>query len=623
VISFSEAKAELPNFPSCSPKDPGVYVDQQPGRIFLLDIKTDQKSQLYIISVESELERDGAILQTISPMYGFETGNTFTAATRHSPVTAPITGPGTISGVFSGVDSASILVSGSFGGGNSATTLSKTTCAAYLSDFASLSRQAASILAFAAAHPPPPLPPPPLPLPLPPLKPGTVESPGDYLLRAARAVVDSGRVDDPATVASLLHLSIAETRHSVWGECPAGGDRIDDNYAITGSNWFHPLPTGDQHMIIQVPFQMGDLPPPPNPPPSYGKQTETVLGDPNIGYSSVGTLRCHDLNQNQLYVSLTFNNIPAYACISEAQIKAVFPEAAPPAPFFDPFGRKPDFVFSNAGTSVRFEMTLYPGVADPHHQPVCLMDMSINGGFQYGPLHRFDVSFTPPVVSEAGVISPRTSQTPPTDPGTYLLHVVKVVTDGGRVDDPAVVANLLHASLTPIDYENDGVISCPTKPAMQGHVYLDYLITGNTWFHALPTGKRVLVKGFSTMSAVKLTNLPIGDPTLSYNIAGQVACTKSSSDGVSAQITFDNIPPYACISTAQIKSFFPSAYHPTGLPKWAIADLRYSNADSNVDFTMTTSTYPGAPAHQPVCLKAINIGASYPWGGLHKLDVGT
>ena len=448
--------------------------------------------------------------------------------------------------------------------------------------------------------------------------------PGDYLLHAVKAVADSGRPDDPATVAALLNLPFSETSHSVWGGCPAGGDRIDDNYAVTGSNWFHPLPTGEPHMIIQIPFQVGDVPIRGPLPPSWGKPIQTVLGDPDIGYSSTGTLRCADLNQNQLFVSLTFNNIPAYACISEAQIKAAFPEAGPPPPNPYPFHPPPpEFVYSNAGTLVQFQMTLYPGVPDPHHQPVCLMGMSINGRFQYGPLHKFDVSFTPPVASAAGVISPRARQTPLTNPGTYLLRVVKTMTDGGRADDPAIVADLLHASLTPINYENDTVTSCPITHVMQGHVSLDYLITGNTWFHALPTGKRVLVKGFAATFAVKLTNIPIGDPTLSYNIRGQVACTKSSSDGVGAQITFDNIPPYACIDTAQIKSFFPNAYHPTNLPKWAIADLQYSNTDANVDFTMTTSTFPGAPAHQPVCLKAINISASYPWGGTHKLDVGT
>ena len=183
-------------------------------------------------------------------------------------------------------------------------------------------------------------------------------------------------------------------------------------------------------------------------------------------------------------------------------------------------GWGPDFEYSTPNTQVEFQMTLRPGVTDPHHQPVCLMNMHVGGRSQFGPLHKLDLSFTPPVASEAGVISPRaSSQTLPTDPGTYLLHVVKAVTDSGRADDPATVANLLQVSLTPVNYENHGVISCPATPAMQGNVSLDYLITGNTWFHALPTGKRVLVKGFSTIFAVKLVNLPSAIPHFPTTLA--------------------------------------------------------------------------------------------------------
>lgn len=459
--------------------------------------------------------------------------------------------------------------------------------------------------------------------------------PGDYLLRAVKAVVDSGRAYDPGTVAPLLHMSFTETSHGVMGangggECPGGGHRIDDGYAVTGNNWFHSLPTGQQHMIIQVPF-LSDIPIPPNAPPSYGKQTETVLGDPGIGYSSIGVLRCANVNQNSLYVSLTFNNIPSYACISEAQIKAVFPEGSSPAFAPGPFERKPDFVYSNAGTSVQFEMTLYPGVPDPHHQPVCLMDISIGSRFQYGPKIGPDLSFTPPVPFDTGTaFSSASNRTPQPDSGVYLLRAVKFVADSGRIDDPEIVSKMLHLSLSAGDYGNTIDLSCSTQPRGQSYVSLDYLMTGQTWFHPLPTGKRVLVKGFPNIFAVKLADIPIGDPAFSYNVGGQVGCTKSSADGIGALIIFDDIPPYACISTAQIKAIFPSAHPRTIGPRlyWGDlgysndgADLQYTDDNANVDFTMTSSARPGVPANQPECLKTIGIDAFYPFGGSHRLRI--
>jgi hypothetical protein len=178
-------------------------------------------------------------------------------------------------------------------------------------------------------------------------------------------------------------------------------------------------------------------------------------------------------------------------------------------------------------------MTLHPGVTDPYHQPVCLMDMSIGGRFQYGPKISPDLGFTPPVPSNTGTaFSSASNQTPQPAPGAYLLRAVKFVTDSGRVDDPVIVASLLHLSLSAGNYSNAIDLSCSTEPRGQSYVSLEYLTTGQTWFHPLPTGKRVLVKGFPNIFSIKLADIPIGDPAFSYNVGGQVGCTKSSADGI-------------------------------------------------------------------------------------------
>ena len=45
-----------------------------------------------------------------------------------------------------------------------------------------------------------------------------------------------------------------------------------------------------------------------------GKQTEAPLGDPQFGYGTTGVLRCAQSNENKVFGSVNFNNIPAYAC---------------------------------------------------------------------------------------------------------------------------------------------------------------------------------------------------------------------------------------------------------------------------------------------------------------------
>jgi hypothetical protein len=197
--------------------------------------------------------------------------------------------------------------------------------------------------------------------------------PGDYLLRTAKAVADSGQVDNPAAVSDLLHMTLTRSGHGVMGpgpeSCPAGGHRVDNNYAVVGNDWFHPLPTGKQHMLIQYRSRH------PN-----GKQTEVALGNPQIDYGTLGLLGCATPSQNSIIGYIDFNNIPAYACISEAQIKAIFPNTLPLPPVTSG-GWGDDFDYLNADAQVSFQMTLQPGVTDPHHQPVCLMHMHIDGRY--------------------------------------------------------------------------------------------------------------------------------------------------------------------------------------------------------------------------------------------------
>jgi hypothetical protein len=250
--------------------------------------------------------------------------------------------------------------------------------------------------------------------------------PGDDLLRAMKLVVDSGRADDPASTGALLHLNLVRTAGSLNppGTCPAGAYQFENEYGVIGDSWFHSLPTGKKDMRLAN--IVGDI----------GMRGYRTVGDPAFRYF-INSEDGHQTNCAGPGVGLVrsiidFNNIPSYACISEAQIAAIFPKifliqygvpsnisyfeylargqysgpvvlphVDPNRPYDTPVTGYVGVDKSKPYAYVDFTMTEAP----LDNQPPCLLDLHLDAGYRYGPLHRPDTSkFVPYQPPDSGCL---------------------------------------------------------------------------------------------------------------------------------------------------------------------------------------------------------------------------
>jgi hypothetical protein len=227
----------------------------------------------------------------------------------------------------------------------------------------------------------------------------------------------------------------------------------------------------------------------------------------------------------------------------------------------------------------------------------------------------------------------------PASPAARLLLLAKRVADSGETDDPASVARLLHLSITLSTRNISSPASCAESPDQSRGATNTYIITGNSWFHALPSGKRLIVyqpdPEWHNHPDAKPKTGPIGDPKIEYLISGSLACRGTSpQNGISATITFDNIPAYACIDFKLAATILPpgpsSILGGPGTDGYQGPDMAYASQDSIVFFNSTFGPPWAVPSwwtknsdtllNQPNCLKTIEIASRYPFGPRHKFD---
>jgi len=234
-------------------------------------------------------------------------------------------------------------------------------------------------------------------------------NPGDDLLREAKAVVESGRADDPAAVARLLHLRLIRQNLNLSppSACPAGAFQFDDDYTASPSSWFHNLPTGIKNMRLA-----------------------NIVGDIGMpGFKTVGDPRFTDTIQSGLYpqdgcvgpglglvrTTMDFENIPGYACISLNQVLTDFPKTV-----LISYGVPTNisyFRYKVTGQYLRSVVLPYVDKNNPYatavtgpadlnanlpyafidftmteapldNQPPCLLNLTIKAAYNYGPLHK-------------------------------------------------------------------------------------------------------------------------------------------------------------------------------------------------------------------------------------------
>lgn len=459
-------------------------------------------------------------------------------------------------------------------------------------------------------------------------------APGPKLLLLAKQVADNGQSDQPVKVANILHLAFTLSTHEERGpaSCSASPDQgqySSDSYVITGDNWFHPLPTGKDLLIDEGPDPFG------NP----------VSGPPAFTYTVTSQRSCSTTGfRDGVSVDIVFDNIPAYACISGDEARAIFspspglmgPTGTAGAPvvdlgyahehtvvdFFSVFG----FRWSSDTAFMQRES------ADPHNEPNCLERMEIGSFYPFSAQHVSDFSGKHPMpINIAIAPTAPNGPTPSTTPGDYLLERIKALADNARINDPTTASAILHMPFVLNNHDIGGTVSCTKFPSGRLDVSDDYGTTGDGWFHALPTGKRLL---FTTVGnryvpsdksydpsdtnywdeigydVVGKTYVTLGTPSFDYSSGSHMGCTPSPKDRTDFGVTFDNIPPYACISAEQVKAVFGSPTPPRSSVNGDPFQVKftYSSAYAWVGFSMATTPDGGhlsLASGQPICLKEI------------------
>lgn len=234
-------------------------------------------------------------------------------------------------------------------------------------------------------------------------------SKGDYLLHSIKAVADSGRADDPSYVSALMHLHFTQTSHTVDGMgtyCPAGATESFNTYTTTGDNWFPP-PMGKRQMIYAndddplfnriSPSPTGTqltgayflgfgFVEPTQRDPSGKSGREIVFINPDIDYEINSIKGCK--GNDGIRASIQFRDIPAYVCISPAQIKATFPKANSPLPpppgSTAPMGSE-SYDYQGLNANVGFVVLPLPG-----WRALCLISVGIDAKYSFGSLHKYD-----------------------------------------------------------------------------------------------------------------------------------------------------------------------------------------------------------------------------------------
>jgi hypothetical protein len=214
----------------------------------------------------------------------------------------------------------------------------------------------------------------------------TQPDPGEYFLRVIKAVADSNSVDNPENVSAMLHMSFTNSGYTEAppNSCKPDAQWIRNLYNEARQNWFHPLPTGNPSALYPAGYT--------------GPKTKTALIHPTVKYSTFITKGCERNNADESAGYLDFYNIPAYACISEVQIKTIFPGVEPPAGPEGPgiTGPAPSITYPRfyltKNVRIIFDLMPISKGTEPDNISECLYDLHLTAIYPLRSLHKPDLS---------------------------------------------------------------------------------------------------------------------------------------------------------------------------------------------------------------------------------------
>jgi hypothetical protein len=132
-------------------------------------------------------------------------------------------------------------------------------------------------------------------------------------LQRLRSVADSGNLFEQKTVAPILNLKLeaSAVERDVALSCPVHFRTT--NVTATAASWFHPLSSGSGHLQV----------------PAFTINPATVTGEPELTYQIIRYVYCGEWPRlhDGMEANLTFNGLPAFSCLTPANIRSAIPEA--------------------------------------------------------------------------------------------------------------------------------------------------------------------------------------------------------------------------------------------------------------------------------------------------------
>jgi hypothetical protein len=132
-------------------------------------------------------------------------------------------------------------------------------------------------------------------------------------LQRLRSLADSGNLFEQKTVAPILNLKLeaSTVERDVALSCPVHFRTT--NVTATAASWFHPLSSGSGHLQV----------------PAFTINPANVTGDPEFTYQIIHYSFCSEWPRlhDGMEATVTFNGLPAFSCLTQANIRSAIPEA--------------------------------------------------------------------------------------------------------------------------------------------------------------------------------------------------------------------------------------------------------------------------------------------------------
>jgi hypothetical protein len=137
------------------------------------------------------------------------------------------------------------------------------------------------------------------------------------LLGRLREAAEWGNLFDPQSLGKLLEMDLHAGMKPAYGSPRDCGDGSISTAAVTTGSptdtWFHTLQGGSGHLSV----------------PAFTINPATTTGDPVVEYKMYHSVHCRDWQrlQDATEAEISFGNLPAYACVTVADIRTAIPHA--------------------------------------------------------------------------------------------------------------------------------------------------------------------------------------------------------------------------------------------------------------------------------------------------------